>query len=102
MNVLQSMCFKNLVVVYMTPFNHSTILYCKYCIHCTGKISSQFYFRPVVRGKLKTGRIELHINEYIKKIGEFANSRLGETVSDLCKGKIKDRAVYTIKVFYIL
>ena len=82
-------------------FNEGNILY-------TGKISPPFYFRPF--RLLTWGRIQNWANSIIykglcKKISEWANSRLGETVSDLHRAKIrlgKFKAVYSTTIVKII
>ena len=85
--------------------NASAWLHCVIKYHVllyTGKISPPFYFRPF--RPLVWGRIQnranwiLHKGLY-NKIGERANSRLGESVLDICRAKIRlgeFKAVYSI------
>ena len=58
------------------------------CILYTGKISPRFIFALFAlwpEGEFKTGLIEL----FHETLGEWANSRLGDSVSDLCTAKIR-------------
>ena len=50
-------------------------------------------------GKFKTGPIELYIKVYVGNIGEWANSRWGESISDPHREKIRlgdFKAVYSL------
>ena len=73
-----------------SDFGHSV-----YCIQ-SGKISSRFIFALWPEGEFKTGLIELHIKYHVRKLE--VNSRLGESVSDLYRAKIRlgeFKAVYS-------
>ena len=52
------------------------------------KIWPRYIFALWPDGEFKTGPIELYISVYIKKM-EWANSREGESVSDLYRAKIR-------------
>ena len=59
-----------------------------------------FYFRPLVWGEFKTWGIEFYVKDYIMKLKRGrGNSRQGESVSDLCRAKMRlgeFKAVYRL------
>ena len=92
----------HLILEYIKKFN-IRIHYILY----TGKFSPPFYFRPF--RPLTWGRIQNWANwimykGWCSRIEERANSRLGKSVLDLCRAKIRldeFKAVYSMKMnFY--
>ena len=74
------------------PISRLSLLY-------TGKISPPFYFHPWVWGRIQNWVNWILHKRLYNEIGERANFRLGESVSDLCRAKIrldKFKAVYRI------
>ena len=93
------------IIIYICPKMFKSLIYrfwpvCLYTVQ--GKYSFHFTFAHFTlwyKGQSKTGWIELYMMEYVKQIDEWANSRLGKSVSDLNRAKIrlgKFKAVYSM------